>query len=120
MMSILTHFLVLSVYSAIVFAVLRPKLQFGENPCRMANAEETQVYSPAREVLPLRVQVDERDIRGEYPTSPFAGNPGAETDGAWRHLLRGSAFPTIAANVAGGCSDDRLLQSREQYPDRKG
>lgn len=38
-------------------------------------------------MIDLHVQVDEKDIRGKYPTSPFAGNPGAETDGAWRYPL---------------------------------
>ena len=50
---------------------------------------QTPVFSPALEALPWHAEVGVESAKGEYPSGPFAGDPGTEADDAWRHLLRG-------------------------------
>ena len=93
------HLAVLSIYTAILLSALRFKVHVGGMSCSLSTSE-TSVFSPAREALPLRVEVNQKDVRGEYPDSPFTGNPGTETDSAWRHLLRGEDHRASATCAA--------------------
>ena len=85
---LLTHIGVLGVYTAILFSTLRLRIDSGKSACSMSNSQ-TPVFSPAQDALPLHVEVGVESPRGEYPSGPFAGDPGTEADDAWRHLLRG-------------------------------